>query len=58
MKTSQTRRVKEPHRHYQPRKHKDCVQSLQAKCCAILVHTFPSDETITKDFSPARDEHS
>ena len=54
-KMSQTRRVRQPHRHYQPMKHEGCIQSLQAKCCEVLLYTFPTDEVITKDFSPARD---
>ena len=49
------RRVRQPHRHYQPIKHKGHVQSLQAKCCEVLLYTFPKDEVITKDFSLARD---
>ena len=49
---SQNRRVRWPHRHYQPIKQ---VQSLQTKCCDVLLYTFPTDEVITEDFSPARD---
>ena len=47
--------VRWPHRHYQPIKHKGCVQSLRTKCCEVLLYTFPTDEIITEDFSPARD---
>ena len=54
-KIIQSRRVRLPYRHYQPIKHKGCVQSLQAKCCEVLLYTFPKDEVITKDFSLARD---
>ena len=38
-----------------PIKHKGCVQSLQAKCCEVLLYTFPTAEVITKDFSLVRD---
>ena len=54
-KIIRSRRVRCPHRHYQPIKCKSHVQSLQAKCCEVLLYTFPKDEVITEDFSLARD---
>ena len=54
-KIIQSRRVRRPHRHYQPIKLNSCVQSLQAKCCEVLLYTFLKDKVITKDFSLARD---
>ena len=46
-----SRRVRRPHRHYQPIKHKGCVQSLQ-----VLLYTFPKDKVHYQRFFPlARD---
>ena len=51
---SQNLRVRWPLSFYQPLKYNGCVQSLQAKCCEVLLYTFPADELITEDFSQSR----